>query len=744
MSTVKLKGNIMKYIKRLCLVIVALILLSFTVFGQESQPPFTHTACPAGVDLTGQTIQMHHIIDPYNEPQVVYRPFMAGAADAAEYFNAQGGICGATIEPIFDDSGDDEGYVIYDRFRAMDPKPLVITLATSTNSVALAPLLAEDQIPAITYLGGALAAAYGEDGQTRGWVFLTNPLYVDQAASMCDYIAANPDQFPEPVIGFIGGDNPVWRSINTPELRSYCADLGIGYAGVSYFDGSSTFIEPQIQTLINGGANIIYLGWSEDRATLVARTLMDMALTDQVRLVSINRALDPGTALIGDSDLDADGLPAINGMIGSLPVRSWAETDQPSIQLITEQADLNERPLTTRTDAYIMAWKTTDLFIETYIQSGIRVGFEAVTGADIKTTLETLVYAPLGGIEQIDFTGDRRSTTANRIGIVQYLGEDGVNPATADNPPMRVTVDGVEHMIPIILPLTDFAPGPEIRPMVVTETPTESTETLLIDGRLAIWTARDGNDEVYLMNVDGSDLINLTNYPEFDGLPDWSPDGTKVAFVSYRNDNVDIYVMNADGSDVTRLTDVEGEDGTPFWSPDGTKIVFTSARDGNAEIYVMDADGGNQTRLTDNPSTDELPSWSPDGTRIVFSSNRDGNGEIYVMNADGSNEVNITNHPGTDFYASWSPDGTRIAFGSDRDSSDLDIFVMDADGGNPIRLTETNRWEGEPAWSPDGTQIAFTSERDGNGEVYLMNADGSNETNLTNNPANDWWPRWMP
>ena len=124
----------------------------------------------------------------------------------------------------------------------------------------------------------------------------------------------------------------------------------------------------------------------------------------------------------------------------------------------------------------------------------------------------------------------------------------------------------------------------------------------------------------------------------------------KIAFVSQRDGNDEIYTMNADGSNVQRLTfDPIGSpksDLSPVWSPDGTRIAFVSNRDGNYEIYVMNADGSNQQRLTSSNDGDLNPTWSPDGTRIAFATNRDtGNNieyEIYVMNTDGSNQQRLT------------------------------------------------------------------------------------------------------
>ena len=123
----------------------------------------------------------------------------------------------------------------------------------------------------------------------------------------------------------------------------------------------------------------------------------------------------------------------------------------------------------------------------------------------------------------------------------------------------------------------------------------------------------------------------------------------QIAFVSDRNGNFEIYVMDINGKSQRRLTNNVHDDSSPSWSPDGKRIVFASARDGNLEIYVMDADGGNPKNLTNNPFDDRFPSWSPDGKRIVFTSERDENMEIYVMDANGGNPQNLTNNPFDDW-----------------------------------------------------------------------------------------------
>ena len=174
--------------------------------------------------------------------------------------------------------------------------------------------------------------------------------------------------------------------------------------------------------------------------------------------------------------------------------------------------------------------------------------------------------------------------------------------------------------------------------------------------QIAFSSERDGNPEIYVMDADGKNQHRLTNNRHDDWSPVWSPDGKRIVFFSNRDGHVhvirgvptyEIYVMDADGRNPQKLTNNPNDDRSPSWSPDGKRIVFQSNRDkdnpGNYEIYVMDADGGNEQKLTENPNEDDNPSWSPDGKRIVFSSGREGHfenkfgitDEIYVMDADG-------------------------------------------------------------------------------------------------------------
>ena len=263
--------------------------------------------------------------------------------------------------------------------------------------------------------------------------------------------------------------------------------------------------------------------------------------------------------------------------------------------------------------------------------------------------------------------------------------------------------------------------------------------------RIAFGSNRDGDHEIYVMNADGTGVVQLTHNTALDAAPAWSPDGRRIAFRSNRDGNPEIYVMNADGTGVVRLTHNAALDAAPAWSPDGRRIAFTSGRDGDFEIFVMSADGTGVVQLTHNATLDAAPAWSPDGRRIAFRSDRDGNPEIYVMNANGTGVVRLTSHGATHISRpAWSPNGRRIAFASNLDG-DPNIFVMNANGTGVARLTSHTADDWVPAWSPDGLRVAFTSDRDGNPEIYVVNTDGSGVTRLTSHGARHISrPAWSP
>ena len=183
----------------------------------------------------------------------------------------------------------------------------------------------------------------------------------------------------------------------------------------------------------------------------------------------------------------------------------------------------------------------------------------------------------------------------------------------------------------------------------------------------------------------------VTNHPATDRNPTWSPDGTRLAFESFRDGNREVYVMNVDGSNVRRLTTDPALDFDPAWSPDGGRIAFASNRDDdNYEIYVMNADGTAQTRLTNDPVVEYNPAWSPDGRRIAFHSFRGPPAQyqnLYTMNPDGSGVSRITQTQRNDWNPAWAPDGGHLVFQSDRDAVVEQVYIIDVDSKEQTKLT---------------------------------------------------------
>ncbi len=357
-----------------------------------------------------------------------------------------------------------------------------------------------------------------------------------------------------------------------------------------------------------------------------------------------------------------------------------------------------------------------------------------------------------------------------------------------------------------LLVLAAYAGMPGIEAAVVHKTAAQSVSMRgRHNGKIVFISNRNNVAlSIWSMNPDGSSPKRLTDgksrgegLPTFahvyDELPIWSPDGTKIAFISNRDFAVggmdssrSIYIMDADGGNVKRIL-VDGiqerlpEIRSMAWSPDGTRIAFDAGVHGTipeakptTNIYSANTNGTNTVRLTNDTGVINVaPTWSPDAKQMAFSSNRDGVHKIYVMNADGSNQHAIAER-GT--QPSWSPDGSKILFvGGPGDAIECgsisgnlnceQLYIVTPNGGNLTQLTHYAASYQMPKWSPDGTKIVFarnmttlTISNDprfgGRGiterghAIFMMNADGSNQTNISNREVGsaviDAEPDWQP
>jgi dipeptidyl aminopeptidase/acylaminoacyl peptidase len=212
--------------------------------------------------------------------------------------------------------------------------------------------------------------------------------------------------------------------------------------------------------------------------------------------------------------------------------------------------------------------------------------------------------------------------------------------------------------------------------------------------------------DIVVVDATGGPSVNITNTTSREWSPAWSPDGRRLAFASDRDGQPHVYVMNLDGSNVVRLAPQVGY--SPTWSPDSSRIAFACVVEtSNTDICAINSDGTGFARLTDHPAWDDDPAWSPDGAKIAFASNRYGTQflpQLAVMNADGSGVSSLGGVQGRG--PAWSSDGRRIAF------TDVyrDMYVMKADGSE---ITLLAREADSPAWMPGSVLARFSTECSG-------------------------------
>lgn len=280
-----------------------------------------------------------------------------------------------------------------------------------------------------------------------------------------------------------------------------------------------------------------------------------------------------------------------------------------------------------------------------------------------------------------------------------------------------------------------------------------SSPTRRPDRPILFTSLRDGYYRIYATDATGAgptrviDIVSHEDGPQsamldYIGQPSWAPSRAQFAFTC-TGEQSDICIANADGTGV-RLLGRSHPRNYPDWSPDGTKIAFSEfGKNRPSRLAVLDLATGDVRYLTDGHPTAAIPDWSPDGTQLLFNHIHRRTFEIYMVNADGTGLRNLTRTPKVkEAFPEWSPDGKVIAFVTRVNS---DIWVMNPDGTGRRNLTRTkHNLEAYPSWSPDGTQIAYMGTGPGphNADIFVMNADGTDRHRITDNPLLDMQPEW--
>ena len=289
-----------------------------------------------------------------------------------------------------------------------------------------------------------------------------------------------------------------------------------------------------------------------------------------------------------------------------------------------------------------------------------------------------------------------------------------------------------------------------------------------LQGKIVFYSQRDGNEEIYTMDTDGSNQTRLTFNGMRDSDPAWSPNGRQIAFRSTRDGNSEVYVMDADGINRRNLTQHPASDGRPAWSPNGNQIVFVRAPDDGAfDLYLMDADGNNMKQLThmrrEHWELASTPKWSPAGKWILFQGSFDQGAainqgrQIYAMRPNGTDMWQVSEPiPGAFMFSGrWSPDGQRIlykasmGFNVNNIESFLVIATLDPIGGAKVIKRERVPLPKMPfqsaSFGVDGKSILFSGKKALRWNIFRFRLDTHELIQLTDNMGDNKGPHeWNP
>ncbi|MCG8428469.1 MAG: Tol-Pal system beta propeller repeat protein TolB [Chromatiales bacterium] len=224
--------------------------------------------------------------------------------------------------------------------------------------------------------------------------------------------------------------------------------------------------------------------------------------------------------------------------------------------------------------------------------------------------------------------------------------------------------------------------------------------------------------------------------------PAWSPDGRKLAYVSFERKKPSVYVQEVYTGRRQKIASFKGINGAPAWSPDGRKLALTLSKDGSPDIYVYHLNKKSLQRLTKHYAIDTEPSWSPDGSEIVFTSDRGGRPQIYKVSAFGGAVKRVTFEGTYNARASYSPDGKNLTLVT-RQGGDFRIGVLDLEN-SALQILSEGRLDESPSFAPNGSMVIYATKLGGKGELAAVSVDGRVRQRLALQEGDVREPVWSP
>ena len=268
----------------------------------------------------------------------------------------------------------------------------------------------------------------------------------------------------------------------------------------------------------------------------------------------------------------------------------------------------------------------------------------------------------------------------------------------------------------------------------------------VFNGRIAyITTNRQGRQSTHKLQISDADGVNaqtIASSAEPLMSPAWSPDGKKIAYVSFEKKASAIYIQTLATGERVSVAEFPGINGAPAWSPDGQKLALTLSKDGNPNIYILNLATHSLTNLTKSFAINTEPTWSPDGSSIVFTSDRGGKPQLYIISSQGGQEKRLTFSGDYNAGASFSPDGRSLAMvhGS---GSDYRIAVMDM-ATRTVNVITGGRSDESPSFAPNGSMILYASKKGSEGYLSAITLDGKMQQKLMIDSSEIREPVWSP